>query len=75
MQIQNSTIVLGQAPSRGHTLHASREVVGGFSETHGRHLSVELRGGGQLDQEDVVVDGEAVVVRVLENLYKEDTHI
>ncbi len=75
MQIQNSTVILGQAPSRGHTLHASREVVGGFREAHGRHLKAELSGAGQLDQDDVVVDGENVELRVLENLDEEETNI
>jgi len=72
-EILKLTIVPGQTPSRGHTLHASREVVSGFSETHGRHMSVDLSRRGQLDQEDVVVDGEAVVVRVLDGLWEEDT--
>ncbi len=67
------TVILGQAPSRGHTVHASREVVGGFSEAHGRHLSAELSGSGQLDQEDVVIDGVAVVIRVLDGLGEMDT--
>lgn len=63
----------GQAPSRGHTLHASREVVKGFREAHRRHVSVELSGSGQLDQEDVVVEGVAVVVRVHDGLWEKDT--
>lgn len=63
----------GQAPSRGYTLHASREVVKGFREAHGRHVSVELSGSGQLDQEDVVVEGVAVVVRVHDGLWEKDT--
>jgi len=36
-------------------------------------MSVDLSRSGQLDQEDVVVDGEAVVVRVLDGLWEEDT--
>ena len=63
--------MLGQAPSRGHTLHATREVVVGLSNTHRRHTRVQLGRGGELDQKDVVVDGEAVVLGVLENLMQE----
>lgn len=60
-----------QPPSRGHTLHATREVVGGLSHTHRGHASVQLGRGGELDKKDVVVDGEAVVIGVLENLIQE----
>lgn len=62
------TIVAGQAPARSHTLQASREVVCGLSQTHWRHSDINLGGGGQLDEQDVIVDGVAVVVRMLEHL-------
>lgn len=38
-------------------------------------MSVDLSRSGQLDQEDVVVDGVAVVVRVLDRLWGKDTDI
>lgn len=72
-KILKLTIISGQTPSRGHTLQATREVIAGFSETHRRHVSAELSRSGQLDQEDVVVDGVAVVVRVLDGLCEKDT--
>lgn len=67
------TIVAGQAPATGHTLHASWEVVSGVGHAHGGHSCVHLGGAGQLDEQDVVVDGVAVVVGVLEHLTGSDT--
>ena len=58
----------GQTPARGHTLHATGEVVTGLSNTHRGHTETHLSGAGQLDQGDVVVDGEAIVFGVLEDL-------
>ena len=43
------TIVAGQAPASGHTLHASREVVSSLSHTHRGNMHVQLGGGGQLN--------------------------
>ena len=62
------TIVAGQAPARGHTLHAALKDVISLSQAHGGHTHVQGGGGGQLDKQDVVVDGEAVVTGVLEHL-------
>lgn len=64
---------MGQTPARGHTHHASREVIGGLSQAHGGNPHVELGGAGQLDQGDVVIDGEAVVLGVSEHLAGSDT--
>lgn len=66
------TVVAGQAPAAGHTPHASGEVVSGLSHTHGGNTHAHLSGAGQLDEQDVVVDGVAVVVGVLENLTGND---
>lgn len=66
------TIVAGQAPTAGHTLHASGEVVSGRGHAHGGHACVQLGGAGQLDEQDVVVDGVAVVAGVLEYLSGSD---
>lgn len=66
------TIVAGQAPAAGHTLHASGEVVCGLGHAHGGHVCVQLGGAGQLDEQDVVVDGVAVVAGVLEYLSGSD---
>ncbi len=66
------TVVTGQAPAAGHTLHASREIVSSLSDTHRGNTHVHLCGGGQLDEQDVVVDGEAVVFGVLEHLTGND---
>lgn len=66
------TVVPGQAPARGHTLHASGEVVCALSHAHGGNTRVHLGGRGQLDEQDVVVDGEAVVVGVFEDLTGND---
>ena len=63
-----STVVSGQTPSGGDTPHTTGEVVVGLSRTDGRHTGVHLGGRGQLDQEDVVVDGVAIVTGVLEDL-------
>lgn len=63
----------GQAPAGGHTLHASGEVVSGLGHAHGGNTHVHLGGAGQLDQQDVVVDGVAVVAGVLEHLTGNDT--
>lgn len=65
--------MVGQTPARRHTHHASSEVVGGFSHTHGGHTGVKLGGGGQLDEQDVVVDGVGIVLRVLEHLEGRET--
>lgn len=62
------TIVSGQTPSRGYTLHSTREAVRCFTKAHRRHMCVELSRGGQFDQCDVIVDGEAAVVGVPEDL-------
>lgn len=62
------TVVAGQPPAAGDTLHASGEVVAGLGHADGRHAHVHLGGAGQLDEQDVVVDGEAVVAGVLEHL-------
>lgn len=62
------TVVASQAPTAGNTLHASGVVVSGLCHTHRGHAHVQLSRGGQLDEQDVVVDGVAVVLRVLENL-------
>lgn len=67
------TIVAGQAPAAGHTLHASWEVIVGFGHAHGGNSCVHLNGTGQLDEQDVVVDGVAVVLGVLEDLTGSDT--
>lgn len=66
------TVVAGQAPAAGHTPHASGEVVSGLSHTHRGNTHAHLSGAGQLDEQDVVVDGVAVVVGVLENLTGND---
>lgn len=66
------TVVSGQTPAGGHAGHASREVVGGLGHAHGGNPHVQLGGGGQLDEQDVVVDGEAVVLGVLEHLTGSD---
>lgn len=66
------TVVAGQAPAAGHTLRASREVVSGLSHTHRGNTHVHLGGAGQLDEQDVVVDGVAVVAGVLEHLTEND---
>lgn len=65
--------MVGQTPARGHTHHASREVVAGFSHTHGGDVGVKLGGGGQLDERDVIVDGVGVVLRMLEHLEGRET--
>lgn len=62
------TVVACQAPAGCHTPHASREVVTTLGDTHGRHAHVHLDGAGELDEQDVVVDGVAVVARVFEHL-------
>lgn len=64
------TVVAGQTPAGGHTRHATGEVIVGLSNAHGRHTRSQEGGGGQLDQGDVVVDGEAVVFGVLEDLVR-----
>ena len=66
--------MVGQPPSIGHTLHATGEVVTGLCHTHGGHTHAQLGRAGQLDQQDVVVDGELVVAGVLEDL-AEKRHI
>lgn len=66
------TVVAGQTPAAGHTLHATGEVVSGLSHTHGGHTHVHLGGAGQLDERDVVVDAVAVVAGVLEHLTGSD---
>lgn len=67
------TVVAGKAPAAGHTLHASGEVVSGFGHTHRGNTHVHLCGAGQLDEQDVVVDGESVVAGVLEHLTGNDS--
>lgn len=62
----------GQTPAAGHTLHASGEVVSGLSHANGGNAHVHPDGTGQLDEQDVVVDGVAVVVGVLEHLAGND---
>ena len=62
------TVVAGQAPSRGHTLHAAGEDITALGHTHGGHTHAQLGRAGQLDQQDVVVGGVLVVAGVLEDL-------
>ena len=66
------TVVAGQAPAGGHALHAALKDVPGLGQAHGGHAHVQGGGGGQLHQQDVVVDGEAVVSGVLEHLPGEE---
>ncbi|KAJ8343343.1 hypothetical protein SKAU_G00306720 [Synaphobranchus kaupii] len=61
-----------QAPPRGHALHAAGEVVSGLSQTHGGQTGTQLSRAGQLDQSDVIVDGESIVAGVLEDLSERD---
>jgi hypothetical protein len=64
------TVVAGQTPAGGHTRHATGEVIIGLSNAHGGHTGSQEGGRGQLDQGDVIVDGEAVVTGVLEDLVR-----
>lgn len=52
------TIVSGQAPAAGDTLHTTLEVIIGLSHTHRRHTGVELGRSGQFDHSNIIVDGE-----------------
>lgn len=67
------TVVAGQAPAAGHALHATGEVVSGLGHTHRGNTHAHGGGAGQLDERDVIVDGEAVVAGVLEHLEGEET--
>lgn len=62
------TIVASQAPAAGHTFHATREVIWRLSHAHRWHAYVQLGGARQLDEQDVIVDGVAIVLWVFENL-------
>lgn len=67
------TVVAGQAPASGHTLHATFKVVPGCSQAHRGHAHSNGGWAGQLDQQDVVVDGETIVAGVLENLREKES--
>lgn len=62
------TIVASQTPAASHTAHASGEVISSLGHTHWGHTCAQLGRAGQLDERDVVVDGVAVIVGVLEDL-------
>jgi len=62
------TGVVGQTPAGSHAGHASGKVIRGRCEADGGHVGVQLGGGGQLDQGDVVVDGISVPGGVGEHL-------
>lgn len=63
------TVVFGQAPARGGTQRPRREVVRVLRQAHRGHGLGEAGGRGQLQQGDVVVDGEHIELGVLENLW------
>lgn len=61
-----------EAPSAGHTIHSTGEVICALRHTHRGHTDVQLGGACQLDERDVIVGGEAIVPRVFENLRRSD---
>lgn len=65
------TIELGLAPAGGGTQAPSGEVVISIRQAHSGHGLGEAGGRGQLQQGDVVADGEHVELGVLENLWSE----
>lgn len=66
------TVVASQAPAAGHTSRATREIICGLGHTHRGHAYVHLGGLCQLDEQDVIVDGVAIVLGVFENLRRDD---
>lgn len=66
------TIVASEAPAAGHTFHSPGEVICGLSHAHRRHADAQLGGACQLDEQDVIVDGEAIVLGVFEHLRRSD---
>lgn len=63
------TVVLGPPPAGGDAHQTRGELVGGLGQAHGGHGLGEAGGRGQLQQGDVVVDGEYVELGVLEHLW------
>lgn len=62
---------VGEPPARGDAGQAPGEVIGGLGQADGGHAGVQLRRGGQLDQRDVVADGQRAVAGVPEDLQQE----
>lgn len=68
------TVVAGQAPASGYTLHAASDVVPSLSQAHRGHTHAHGGRAGQLDQQDVVVDSVAIVTGVLEHLGEQESN-
>lgn len=63
------TAVFGQAPAGGGAQRPRGEVIVSVGQAHSGHGLGEAGGCGQLQQGDVVVDGEHVELGVLKNLW------
>ena len=68
--MEGLTVVAGQTPAAGHTLHARGEDIAGLTQTHGGDGGSQDSGGSQLDEGDVVVDGSGVPFGVGEDLQR-----
>ena len=58
--VEGLTVVAGQTPAGGHTVHARGKDIAGLTQTHGGDGGSQDSGGSQLDEGDVVVDGSGV---------------
>ena len=68
--VEGLTVVAGQTPAAGHTLHARGEDIAALTQTHRGDGGSQDSGGSQLDEGDVVVDGSGVPFRMGEDLQR-----